>query len=185
MSGSGAAGPAPEGGAVEVRPVTDAEVPDYRAAVDEVAREHRWLARTEAPPLEDARSFVAQLAARGVPLQVAVDERRVVGWCDVTPKDWPGCEHVGVLGMGLLMPYRGRGLGRRLLDAALLTTSAAGLTRVQLDVWARNTAAITLYERAGFQHEGLRRRFRHLDGITDDLVLMARLDPPFAAEGST
>lgn len=113
-----------------------------------------------------------------MPLRVAVDGGRVVGWCDVAPSDWPGCAHVGTLGMGLLASHRGRGLGRRLVDAVLATTSAAGLTRVQLDVWARNTAAITLYERAGFQHEGFRRRFRHLDGITDDLVLMARLDPP-------
>ena len=36
-----------------------------------------------------------------------------------------------------------------------------------------NAAAITLYERCGFRHEGRRRRARLLDGVAEDVVEMA------------
>jgi GNAT superfamily N-acetyltransferase len=46
---------------------------------------------------------------------------------------------------------RGRGLGRALLAAALRGFRDAGLTAAQLEVSARNTSAIGLYEGAGFR----------------------------------
>jgi RimJ/RimL family protein N-acetyltransferase len=51
----------------------------------------------------------------------------------------------------------------------------AGIERIELEVLASNTAAIRLYEKVGFVHEGVKRRARHLDGAWDDNVMMALL----------
>jgi RimJ/RimL family protein N-acetyltransferase len=61
--------------------------------------------------------------------------------------------------------------------AALRAAEEAGLTRIELEVFASNHAAIRLYERHGFVIEGVKRGARVLDGIVDDLVCMARMSP--------
>jgi len=162
---------------VEVVPMRRELLDGYHSALDVVARERRWLAMVEAPPIERVATFVDEMLAKGWPQLVALDGSSVVGWCDVIPMRLEGFRHSGGLGMGLLAAHRGRGLGGRLLDATLRASRDIGIARVHLEVYADNLAAIRLYERHGFEREGLKRRARILDGREDDLVLMARWDP--------
>jgi ribosomal protein S18 acetylase RimI-like enzyme len=104
---------------------------------------------------------------------VAVKGDEVVGWCDVTPNRREGFRHSGVLGMGLLAGFRGRGLGRKLLGETIAAAHAAGLTRLELEVLASNEAAVALYERSGFTHEGRKRGARMLDDRAEDILCMA------------
>lgn len=145
----------------------------YNRAVDTVARERLYLATVEGFPVEGSRSYVRFMEDHDLPQYFALDDG-VVGWCDITPKSIPEFSHVGVLGMGILAAYRGQGLGRRLLEATLAHARGMGtLEKVELAVYASNTAAIALYERLGFEHEGVRRASRKLDGVFDSEVLMA------------
>jgi hypothetical protein len=52
----------------------------------------------------------------------------------VTPKSRPALAHAGVLGMGLLQPFRGREIGTRLLQRTLdaLRTSRLQLIKARL-----------------------------------------------------
>lgn len=151
----------------------DAE--SFRACLDAVARERRWLAFLEAPPLREVVDFLARQRGLGMVQIVAVEGARVVGWCDVIPKPHDGFRHSSSLGIGLLAGYRARGLGRALLGRTLDGARARGLLRVELEVYASNSAAIALYERCGFRHEGRRRRARFLDGAFEDVIEMALL----------
>ena len=103
------------------------------------------------------------------------EDERVVGWCDIVRVPMEGFTHTGRLGMGLLAPYRGQGIGRRLAAAAIEAARAAGMERIELEVLATNVNAIRLYEKLGFVHEGVKRRARLLDGAWDDNVMMALL----------
>ena len=61
-----------------------------------------------------------------------------------------------LLGMYMLAGWRGRGLGRQLLDLALRHASERpGIEVVTLTVTEGNTPAIALYEAAGFRSFGL------------------------------
>ena len=83
--------------------------------------------------------------------------------------------HVATLGMSVKADWRGKGVGRALLTEALAWAPSAGITRVELYVYARNAPAIALYEKHGFAIEGRRRNFiREGDAYLDDYV-MARL----------
>jgi putative acetyltransferase len=83
--------------------------------------------------------------------------------------------HVATLGMSVKHDWRRKGVGRALMTEALAWAPTAGITRVELYVYARNAAAIALYEQLGFVVEGRRRNFiREGDAYLDDLV-MARL----------
>lgn len=50
--------------------------------------------------------------------------------------------------------YRGRGVGKRLLQDSTLIAATMGLSRVVLDVWAFNAAARELFHSVGFSEFG-------------------------------
>jgi RimJ/RimL family protein N-acetyltransferase len=84
-------------------------------------------------------------------------------------------QHVATLGMSVKQAWRGKGVGRELMTAALEWAPTAGIKRVEIYVYARNAPAIALYEKFGFATEGRRKAFiREGDAYLDDLV-MAKL----------
>jgi GNAT superfamily N-acetyltransferase len=56
-----------------------------------------------------------------------------------------------VAGMGVAPQWRGRGIGRRLMERLLAQMRAIGLTHAQLEVLEVNTSALALYRRIGFR----------------------------------
>lgn len=164
-----------------IQPMLAHHIEGFHRAFDAVARERRFLTFLEAPSLEDTRAFVLASLAKRNPHVVAVAGETVVGWCDIQRHGFPAHAHRGSLGMGLTVPYRGRGLGQRLIEAALERAWETGLTRVELSVHADNTSAVALYRTAGFVEEGLVRNAFLADGVYRDALMMALI---FSADGS-
>ncbi|MHA6298382.1 GNAT family N-acetyltransferase [Devosia sp. CAU 1758] len=162
---------------ITIRPITLADAEIFHDVLDSVARERRFLRLTSAPPLERSRSFISSNLTNGNPQFVALDDGILVGWCDICRSEETGSEHCGSLGMGLLASHRGLGIGTNLL-AATLNAARTGFHRVELDVYASNTSAITLYEKVGFAHEGRRRNALLRDGLYEDIVMMGMLLNP-------
>jgi RimJ/RimL family protein N-acetyltransferase len=160
---------------VEIIPIERQHVAGFREVLDGVARERRYLAFLEAPSPGRVRSFVLNHLRNGTPHFVAVEDGRVVGWCDVTPKTHETLRHSGVLGMGVAASHRGQGVGSALLRATVDRAFAQGLTRVELVVREDNRPAIALYRRHGFELEGRLRRYLVVDGATHDALQMAQL----------
>jgi putative acetyltransferase len=108
---------------------------------------------------------------------VAIGDGAVVGELTVkgvSPRR--AVKHVATLGMSVKPAWRRRGVGSALMTAAIEWARSRDFTRLELNVYARNTPAIRLYQRCGFEIEGTRRRFiREGDTYLDDLV-MARLE---------
>jgi RimJ/RimL family protein N-acetyltransferase len=161
---------------IQILPIAPEHVPGFWHALDIVARERKYLVLTEAPPIESTREFVMNNIASRNPQLVALADGEVVGWCDVRREHWPAHAHCGTLGMGLLPEYRGKGLGRRLMHAALAAAHDEGFVRVELLAHADNLRAIALYEKLGFMHEGVTRDSVCIDGRFVDSVVMARID---------
>jgi len=154
----------------------------FNAAVGRVARERAYLIFIDAPPLETTPRFIRSVhEGGGVQLFVLTPDDTLVGWCDVVRHRRAGLEHSGVLGMALLPEYRGKGIGRTLAERTIRAAAAKGIERIELEVFASNQRAIRLYERLGFQHEGIKRNARKLDGSYNDILLMALLVPPATA----
>ncbi len=155
-----------------IRRIEYGDIPSFHRCLDTVAREGIHLAMTKAPNLERITDFIKnQVIARGVGI-VAVADDDVVGWCDLVPGTVVTQSHSASLGMGLLPAYRGQGLGKRLLDAAIAAAREKGFHRITLQVNADNAPAIALYRRAGFVHEGTQRdATKRGDSFCDSLVM--------------
>lgn len=158
-----------------IAPIAAEHVASFRAALDHVAREKRYLAMIEAPSVEQVASFVGENITKGVAQFVALSAGEVVGWADIVPARTHGVSHRGSVGMGLLPRFRGRGLGRRLLEECIAKSWSNGLTRIELEVRVDNVNAVSLYEKLGFQREGIKRHGMRIEGEYHDTLAMALL----------
>jgi len=159
---------------VEIVYIREDLILPWRAACEAVAAERIYLGRVELPPVETSHAFVGRMIGNDWPMYCAMDGADLVGWADITPVDIPECAHRGVLGMGVLAPHRGRGIGARLLEACLEHAGRCGIEKVELTVYTINIPAIALYRKFGFLEAGILLDYRRLDGATFDALLMEK-----------
>ena len=82
-----------------------------------------------------------------------------------------------IQGLQVSADVRGRGVGQALVEAACAAARAEGARRMTLRVLGHNTPARRLYERCGFQVEGVLPDEFLLDGsYVDDVLMGLRLD---------
>ena len=118
------------------------------------------------------------LAARGPrhPVVVAIDGGEVVGWASLNrfnPR--PAYDHVVDLSVYVERSWRGRGVGRRLLEHVLDLARGIGYHKMVLAAFPTNGSGMALYERMGFSRVGIYREQGLLDGRWVDVVVMERL----------
>ncbi|HEX5333195.1 MAG TPA: GNAT family N-acetyltransferase [Cellulomonas sp.] len=124
-----------------------------------------------------------QFAAAKLPAHraVAVDEDgTVLGWVAATAVS-DRCVYAGVVEHSVYVhpDARGRGVGRTLLEALIVSTEAAGIWTIQSGILAENTASLALHAAAGFRVVGTRERlgrmaYGPLEGQWRDVVLLER-----------
>src|ERR1044071_5388887 len=107
---------------------------------------------------------------------VGLIDDRVVGMVSAVTSERPRRRHVGVIGISVHGDWQGKGVGGALMRAIVdLADNWLNLTRLELEVYADNEAAISLYERMGFEVEGTLRQHAFRDGQYVDSKMMARL----------
>lgn len=125
-----------------------------------VADERRYLRAARA--MGDAAVLVAE-APGG----------ELVGRLSVARDVHPASSHVADLGVMVARAWRGRGVGRALMEAAAAWAREAGIEKLELHVFPHNAAAIALYDRLGYVREGYRRAHYSRAGERVDVILMA------------
>jgi RimJ/RimL family protein N-acetyltransferase len=128
---------------------------DWRSAADE----RRYLKALRR--YEHAAVFVAETS-----------DGRIVGRLSLARDQHPASAHVADLGLMVAASHRRRGIGRALLDEAVLWARDRGITKLELHVFPHNEPAIQLYEQFGFEREGYRKRhYRRRDGFVDAILM--------------
>jgi RimJ/RimL family protein N-acetyltransferase len=83
--------------------------------------------------------------------------------------------HTGLIVIGILQEYTGKGLGKRLFIEMEKWAKDHNIHRLQLTVMAHNERGIKLYQRMGFEIEGLEKHALRVDGEYVDEYMMAKL----------
>lgn len=172
-----------------VRPARATDAPELHALQQTIYGEARWFVGDGAPSADAItrrlRSLdpchncylVALVYPQQHPHQQQAQREHVSGWLELNRPQPQRLKHVAVLTIAVAPAWRRRGVAKQLLNRGYQWAQQKGVKKIQLDVRAGNTAAITLYEREGFVLEG-RERAQILtpQGYEDNLVMAKFLD---------
>jgi RimJ/RimL family protein N-acetyltransferase len=137
---------------LRLRRAGPADAAAIAAGMKPVVDEARWLATQPSATAADLEVRFRAGMGEGLVFLVLERDAEVVGCAGLNPGD----DGVWTLGTWLAAGLRGRGHGRRLLDAAVAAAVEEGARKVELEVFTDNEAAIALYRSAGFAVEDVR-----------------------------
>ena len=141
----------------------------------EVRAEGRWLITTPGAVSEPSEAFWIGELIRGAEhlALVAEADGEIVGNVLVSVDRGRATEHIGVLSICVASAWRDVGIGTELVAAAQAWVARRGMRKLSLGVFPDNARAIAVYEKLGFEREGLRRMQYHSGDAYRDEVLMA------------
>ena len=121
------------------------------------------------------REMEKNVAARYL---VAEKEKQIIGYAGA----WVILDECHITNIAVLESERGKGIGRRLVEALMQYVSNLGAAYATLEVRVSNTRAIRLYESLGFIRMGRRKRYYEDNGEDAWLMVcdrMPEVDPDF------
>ena len=136
---------------VEIRPYRLSDARELAATINTVCAEGRWMRTTRFGPTPAWRYALGHPNAPSHLLLVACVGEHVVGWCRAFPGDGDGTAGMGI---GVLEPYRNRGVGTRMLQTMVGWARQRGLQRMVLTTRMDNDRAIHLFRKFGFREAG-------------------------------
>jgi putative acetyltransferase len=161
---------------IAIRPADPSDAPELVALAAAVGQEPgEWLLTTETwRPVADERRYLKAVRRHAdAAVYVALDGERIVGRLSLARDPHPASPHVADLGLMVAATHRRRGIGTALLETAVSWAKGSGVSKLELHVFPWNEPAIELYERFGFEREGLRRGHYLRNGEAVDALLMA------------
>ena len=105
---------------------------------------------------------------------VAEADGKIVGFAGA----WMILDESHMTNIAVLPEYRGRGIGRRLMEALLQYASNLGVSYMTLEVRAGNEKAQALYRSLGFVKAAVRKKYYEDNGEDALLMVTDRLPPP-------
>lgn len=158
----------------QARPRDAAQIVQLQAGI---YREGRWFVGSEAPSEDSIRRRLQYLNPQSSLYLVAERNRQLLGWLELNRMQPQRMKHVALLTIAIGAPWRRQGLASRLLSEAYEWCRQVHIGKITLNVRARNTGAIALYEREGFKLEGRETdQFVTDDGFEDNLIMALKLD---------
>jgi L-amino acid N-acyltransferase YncA len=100
----------------------------------------------------------------------------VIGWGSLNLFNLRAAyDHVADFSVYVRRDWRGKGVGRQLLDALVDRAGAHGFHKMVLSALARNNAGVALYESRGFSRVGIYREIGRLDDQWVDVLVMEKI----------
>ena len=157
-----------------VRPLRRDELDELYDLLEAVAEERRWISAE--PPIPRERYREQMLRSFDDPLCLSVvavaGDDRIVGELSAFGRE----DRPAEIGMSVAKDWRGRGVGTSLMQTCVDWACERRIHKLALQVWPHNDAALRLYEKFGFEREGvLRAHYRRQSGELWDAIVMGRL----------
>lgn len=131
---------------IQIRPFRPDDSAAFREINEAWIREYFHLEEADREVLNDPEGHVLEPGGR---IFIACEQNKPIGCCALIPIA-PG--EFEVAKMAVCEEYRGRGLGRKLLEHTIAQAREIGARSLYLETNARLAPAIHLYESVGFRH---------------------------------
>lgn len=137
-----------------------------------IVEEEKFFHFVKAPSKAGMSNFFEKSMKNEIPFFVAKLDNNVIGWIDVRPYYDKTMSHNAELATGLLYDYRGKGIGRELIKAAIKESKKKGVEFLRLKVLSSNLTAIKFYVNNGFVEEGRQVGIVKISNRIEDFILM-------------
>ena len=166
-----------------LRDATEADLPAILAIYNDVIANSNAVYTETLSTLEDRRAWLALRATQGYPVLVAADDGQVAGFASFGDfRPYPGFRTTVEHSVHIHRDWRGKGLGRLLVEALCERAAALGKHVMVGAIDGANAASIRLHEKLGFKEVGRMPEAAIKRGQWLDLVFMQRvLQAPGAA----
>jgi RimJ/RimL family protein N-acetyltransferase len=168
------------GGQTQLRPAVDDDLAVLSELRNDTELQLMLMARPRPNTLSQVRAWVERRSSDASSALFVIADATTgsaVGFLQLTDID--DVNRVGRLGIGVVRAQQGRGHGGRALQSIEpLARDVFGLRKITLEVRADNLAAISLYERSGYERVGLWRDHFRLAAKWVDVVAMERFLAP-------
>jgi ribosomal-protein-alanine acetyltransferase len=111
-------------------------------------------------------AFASTLEKENIIYLVAVELEEIIGYCG----EWYVLDEGEITNVAVSRSSRRKGIAVQLLQELFVQAQKKGVTLHTLEVRKSNQSAINLYEKLGFQAEGIRKNF--YEKPTEDAIIM-------------
>ena len=161
--------------AYRVRPATADDATAICEIYNQGIEDRLATLETELRTPEERHEWMTAKSERH-PVIVAEHEGRITGWGSLNVFNArPAYQHVADFSVYVERGWRGKGVGRVLLERLVELGRELGYHKLVLSAFPFNTAGVALYERLGFRTVGIYREQGLLDGRWVDTIIMEKL----------
>ncbi len=137
---------------------------------------YRWTSQLPFPSVATWQKKFERMDSEGYIGFVAEIDGQMVGELTLFTEQRPRTRHSISFGIGVDPAFSGRGIGERLIRTGIdYAFNWLGVIRVELEVFHDNQRALRLYQRLGFEQEGVKRKACLREGEYHDIIVMAIL----------
>ena len=156
--------------------VVDAE--KFREMMDQLDHETKYMLYEPGERTKDLakiESVIRNSVEGDNFLLVAEADGRLVGYLSAEKGSLNRIAHSAYIVVGILSEYRGKGIGSEFFRRLDIWAEEMKVSRLELTVICENSVAKHLYEKNGFEIEGIKRKSVLVDGKYLDEFYMAKI----------
>jgi RimJ/RimL family protein N-acetyltransferase len=125
--------------------------------------------------IEQQRKNIQDQLEKGSLTFVIEDNKKLAGYVFGNTFTANRKKHCMNLAIAILQEYTGKGYGTKLMNTIEEYAINNGINRLELEVAKTNKVAISLYQKTGFEVEGIKRNAFLVNGKYEDELLMAKI----------
>jgi len=165
---------------IQIREIREDDAEKFLALCHQLDRETQFMLLEpgeRTTTIEEQHNRIKNILARGnQTIMVAEDPQdQLVGFLSATGGVYNRNRHTAYLVIGVLQGFAGQGIGTQLFTQVEKWARDHTIHRLELTVMAHNERAVRLYQKMGFEIEGLKKQNLLVDGKYVDEYEMAKL----------
>lgn len=125
--------------------------------------------------IEDMKERLSSRDNKKHTIFIVEDNREIVGFLSGDRGSANRIKHSAYVVIGMLEPYRGKGIGVALIEELFKWARNNKIIRLELTVVKDNRYAVNLYKKMGFKVEGIREKAMIVDGKYVDEYYMGKI----------
>jgi RimJ/RimL family protein N-acetyltransferase len=136
--------------------------------------------------IDTEKEYISGLDPKSNLLIVAATQNELVGCLAALQADAGmrlETKHVAHIGLHLSEPFRGLGIGQKLLEYSIEWAAEAGFKKLEANIFTTNRRSLSLFSKAGFAEEGVRKNSIRIGSNFVNEVLMGKMLQTQAGSG--